>query len=196
MKRHWLSVAVAALSGTIISMSNHPLAAAQDQATQVTAAENTVQFTLVPASDTIASCMPEATAKVTVMLTADETGTDTFELKAKKLRPRTTFVVFLAEQPVPPFGAVQYIGDLHSNAHGKATLVVNAIIEEAFSSQLVGDQRVRKELNHVVFWFGDPADADPCFAPAKAPTSPFDGDGVAGPAAMSSKNALPGAPLP
>ena len=73
---------------------------------------------------------------------------------------------------------------------------VNAIIEEAFSSQVVNGQRVRKELNHVVFWFANPADANECFAPADAPMTVFDGDGVAGPAAFSSQDTLPGAPLP
>jgi hypothetical protein len=75
-------------------------------------------------------------------------------------------------------------------------VVVNTIIDEAFISQPIDGQRVRKDLNHIVFWFADPADANACFAPANAPITPFDGDGVAGPAAMSSRNALPGAPLP
>jgi hypothetical protein len=161
------------------------------------APEDTLQFNLAPAADNIAACYPEAAAAVTVALTADQAGTDSFRLSARGLRPHTTFAVFLTEQPVPPFGAVEYIGDLITNGKGKATLVVNAIIGEAFSSQLGADgQRVRKELNHVVFWFADPTDADGCFAPGKAPVTPFDGDGQAGPAAMSSKNYLPGAPLP
>ena len=51
-----------------------------------------------------------------------------------------------------------------------------------------------QDLNHVVFWFADPADDEDC-VPGSAST-PFDGDGEAGVAAMSSKNFLPGAPLP
>ena len=63
-------------------------------------------------------------------------------------------------------------------------------------SQVIDWQRVRKDLNHVVLWFADPADANDCFAPGAVPNTPFDADGVAGPAALSSKNALPTAPLP
>jgi hypothetical protein len=104
--------------------------------------------------------------------------------------------VFLTELPAPPFGAVQYIADFTTNPGGKGSVEVNTIIEEAFSSQVVDGQRVRKELNHVVFWFANAPDADACFAPGTAAVGPFDGDGMSGPAAMSSKNALPGAPLP
>lgn len=95
-----------------------------------------------------------------------------------------------------PFGAVQYLADLSTNAGGKGAVDVNAIIKKAFISQVIDGQRVRKELNHVVLWFSDPADANDCFAPGAAPITPFDGDGTAGPAAMSSKNLLPAAPLP
>jgi len=43
----------------------------------------------------------------------------------------------------------------------------------------------------VVFWFADPAADDFCFAPGTGPITPFDGDGEAGAAAMSSQ----GSPL-
>ena len=160
---------------------------------QTNADERTIQFDLVPAADAIADCFPNATAKVTVLLTADEVGTDTFMLSVKRFRPNTTFAVFLTELPVAPFGSVQYLADLTTNNHGKGSVEVKTLIEKAFSSQGVNGQRVRKELNHVVLWFSEPADANECFG--VAPITPFDGDGVAGPAAMSSKNTLPGAPL-
>ena len=117
---------------------------------------------------------------------------DTLELRAHGLRPNTSFAVFLTEMPVPPFGAVQYIGDFTTNAHGTGSVRVDAIIDEAFAfNNITG---VRTDLNHVVFWFADPADDEDC-VPGSAST-PFDGDGEAGVAAMSSKNFLPGAPLP
>jgi hypothetical protein len=55
---------------------------------------------------------------------------------------------------------------------------------------------VRSELNHIVMWFADPNADNACFAPQTGPITPFDGDGQAGAAALSSKNFLPGAPLP
>jgi hypothetical protein len=152
------------------------------------------RFDLVPASDAIANCesMPNPAATVAVFSREDVRGVDTLDLHAEGLRPNTTFAVFLTEMPVPPFGAVQYIGDFTTNAAGRGSVRVDAIIDEAFAfNNITG---VRTDLNHIVFWFADPDDDEDC-VPGSAPTQ-FDGDGEAGVAAMSSKNFLPGAPLP
>src|SRR5204862_6007337 len=90
-------------------------------------------FNLVPASDPIAACLPDAVARVTVFPREEIRGLDTVELRAHGLRPNTTFAVFLTEMPVPPFGAVQYIGDFTTNAHGTGSVRVDAIIDEAFA---------------------------------------------------------------
>jgi hypothetical protein len=90
-------------------------------------------FNLVPASDPIAACLPDAAARVTVFPKEEIRGVDTLELRAHGLRPNTTFAVFLTEMPVPPFGAVQYIGDFTTNAHGTGHVRVDAIIDEAFA---------------------------------------------------------------
>jgi len=152
------------------------------------------RFDLVPASDAIAGCtsMPNPAATVAVFPKEDVRGVDTLDLHASGLRPNTTFAVFLTEMPVPPFGAVEYIGDFTTNADGRGSVRVDAIINEAFAfNNITG---VRTDLNHIVFWFADPEDDEDC-VPGSAPTQ-FDGDGEAGVAAMSSKNFLPGAPLP
>ena len=152
------------------------------------------RFDLVPASDAIANCesMPNPAATVTVFPREDIRGVDTLDLHAEGLRPNTTFAVFLTELPVPPFGAVQYIGDFATNAAGRGSVRVDAIINEAFAfNNITG---IRTELNHVVFWFADPNDDEDC-VPGSAPGH-FDGDDESGVAAMSSKNFLPGAPLP
>ncbi|HEU4390532.1 MAG TPA: hypothetical protein VFV34_22205 [Blastocatellia bacterium] len=197
MRKRSLALAIIVAAFVLLPLSRYGLAEAQDAGSvQETTDESTIQFNLVPAADAIANCFPNATAKVTVLRTEEEVGTDTFTLTVKRFRPNTTFAVFLTELPVAPFGAVQYLADFTTNAGGKGTVQVHAIIEEAFISQAIDGQRVRKDLNNVVFWFADPADANECFAPGVAPITPFDGDGVAGPAAMSSKNSLPGAPLP
>jgi hypothetical protein len=152
-------------------------------------------FTLTPPA-ALANCLPDATARVTVFSKEDVIGVDTFDLVAQGLPPNTEFTVFLCEQPNPPFGAAQYIGDFTTNRSGKGFLRVDTIVNEAFASTLVGNQRVRKELNHVVIWFADPEDDDFCFGAGGGVTTPFDGDGVAGATVLSSANALPGAPLP
>src|SRR5207248_3525765 len=77
------------------------------------------RFNLVPASAAIATCLPNAAATVTVFPREDVRGVDTLDLHAEGLRPNTTFAVFLTEVPVPPFGAVQYIGDFTTNAAGR-----------------------------------------------------------------------------
>jgi len=196
MKRSLLSATIAA---TIALIPFSIYAVSSDSSINsrsVQASADAIPFNLVPAAPQIANCFPNAIVKVRVLPTEDELGTDTFTLSAKGLRPNTTFAVFLTELPVAPFGAVQYIADFTTNGNGKGSVQVNAIIEEAFSSQVFNGQRVRKELNHVVFWFANPADANECFAPADAPMTVFDGDGQAGPAAFSTQDTLPGAPLP
>jgi hypothetical protein len=182
--RHSLFLAIAALGLTL--MFN--LAAADAQGLRPS------RFDLVPASDAIANCesMPNPAASVAVFPREDIRGVDTLDLHADGLRPNTTFAVFLTELPVPPFGAVQYIADFTTNAAGRGHVRVDAIIDEAFAfNNITG---VRTDLNHVVFWFADPNDDEDC-VPGSAPGH-FDGDGESGVAAMSSKNFLPGAPLP
>ena len=180
--RHSLLLAIATLGLTL--MFN--LAAAHAQGSRPS------RFNLVPASDPIAACLPNAAATVAVFPREDIRGVDTLDLHAEGLRPNTTFAVFLTEMPVPPFGAVQYIGDFTTNAAGRGHVRIDAIIDEAFAfNNIIG---IRTDLNHIVFWFADPADDEDC-VPGSAPGH-FDGDGASGVAAMSSKNFLPGAPLP
>ena len=79
---------------------------------------------------------------------------------------------------------MEYIGDFSTNAAGIGSLKVDAIIAEAFVSTLANG-RVRADLDHLVFWFADPTQAqDACGLIAD---TPFDGDEHAGPAAMSSQ---------
>ena len=153
------------------------------------------RLSLVPASDTIATCLPHAAAAVTVLPKEVPRGVDTLDLKAEGLPAHTEFTVFLTESAVS-VGAVQYIGDFTTNAAGRGSMRVDTIVDEAFSSTVVDGNRVRKELNHIVMWFADPNTDDFCFVPATGPITPFDGDTQAGAAALSSKNFLPGSPLP
>jgi hypothetical protein len=120
---------------------------------------------------------------------------DTLDLNAQGLSPNTEFTVFLTESAIS-VGAVQYIGDFTTNSAGRGSMRVNTIVDDAFSSTVVNGARVRSELNHIVMWFADPNADNACFAPQTGPITPFDGDGQAGAAALSSKNFLPGAPLP
>ena len=154
------------------------------------------RFSLVPASDTIAACLPNAAANVSVLPKEDSRGVDTLDLNAQGLPPNTEFTVFLTESAVS-VGAVQYIGDFTTNAAGRGSLRVNTIVGDAFASTVVNGVRVRADLNHIVMWFADPDADNVCFTPPQTgPITPFDGDRQAGAAALSSRNFLPGAPLP
>jgi len=147
-----------------------------------------INFHLVPASAAVARCLPDATGDVTVLHKEDILGVDSLHLKASGLSTNTEFAVFLTSADAfatPPFGAVEYIGDFTTNAAGIGSLKVDAIIAETFVSTLVGTARVRADLDHLVFWFADPAQAQA--ACGLTNTTPFDGDGLAGPAAMSSQ---------
>ena len=148
----------------------------------------TIDFDMVPASKAVATCLPNATGHVTVLLKEETRGVDTLRLAASGLPAHTDFAVFLTSHDAfatPAFDAVQYIGDFTANAAGIGTLKVDAIIAEAFVSTLVGSTRVRADLDHLVFWFADPDQARA--ACGLTNTTPFDGDRQAGPAAMSSQ---------
>jgi hypothetical protein len=176
MKRFGLPVVLVALGLTVLG------------APGVAHALGTISFRLVPASTAVAPCLPGATGNVTVLLKEDLLGVDTLQLDARGLPDDTDFAVFLTSADAfatPPFGAVEYIGDFTTDARGRGSLKVDAIVAEAFVSTLVGTTRVRADLDHLVFWFAKPEQAqNEC---GLTTTTPFDGDGKAGPAAMSSQ---------
>lgn len=154
-----------------------------------------VRFDLVPSSPDIAACLPYAEAEVKVDLTTEDDGFDRFEIKASGLVPNQKYTVFLLEQPGAPFGAAEYFGDFATNDRGKGKGKFRLIVEEGFASTIVNGNRVRAEIDHVGFWFADPAADDACIK-GGGPVTPFDGDNEAGVQVMNSANALPGAPLP
>jgi hypothetical protein len=144
-------------------------------------------FDLVP---TKAACLPDAAGRVTVFHKEDALGVDTLLLRVSGLPANTDFAVFLTSADAfatPPFGTTSYIGDFTTNAAGVGSLKVDAIIGEAFVSAVGGNPPARSSTNldHLVFWFADPAQVPACFN--FSGSTPFDGDGNAGPAAMSSQ---------
>jgi len=144
-------------------------------------------FDVVPVNS---ACLPEAAGHVTVFHKEDQLGVDTLHLRASGLPANTDFAVFLTSADAfatPPFGTTSYIGDFTTNAAGIGSLKVDAIIGEAFVTSVGGNPpaRTRTDLDHLVFWFADPAQVPACFN--FSGSTPFDGDGNAGPAAMSSQ---------
>jgi hypothetical protein len=175
MKRSALSVALVSLGLIVLG------GLSTAQALEITT------FDLVPPN---AACLPDAAGHVTVFHKEDALGVDTLLLRVSGLPANTDFAVFLTSADAfatPPFGTTTYIGDFTTNAAGVGSLKVDAIIAEAFVTTVVGTARTRTDLDHVVFWFADPAQVPACFN--FSGSTPFDGDGNAGPAAMSSQGA-------
>lgn len=149
-----------------------------------------ITLELTPSSAQLAECMPDAALDVTVTLSTDNAGFDSFSIRAHNLPPDRDFAVFLLEQAGAPFGAAEYIGDFRTNANGDGQNTFKLIVQEAFASTLVDGQRVRVDLNQIGVWFADPADDDFCLG-ATSPTTPFDGDNEAGVQVFNSANAEP-----
>jgi hypothetical protein len=153
------------------------------------ATQDEVHLELTPSSAQLARCMPDAKLDVTVDLTTDQVGFDSFKIRARHLPPNRDFTVFLLEQAGSPFGAAEYIGDFSTNAAGNGHNTFKLIVQEVFSSTLVNGARKRVDLNQVGVWFADPTDDEFCL-PGSAAT-PFDGDNEASVQAFNSANAEP-----
>jgi hypothetical protein len=148
-----------------------------------------IRFGLAPVNS---QCLPNAIGEVTVLRKEEISGTDTLHLRVGGLPPNTDFAVFLTSADgfaTPAFGTADYIGDFTTNAAGVGSLKVDAIVAEAFASVPVTNPpgRSRTDLDHLVFWFANPDQVPACFN--FHGFTPFDGDGHAGPAAMSSQGA-------
>ena len=158
-------------------------------APQISAAPqpNRIRASLIASSTKLAACFPRAKATVTVDLTTNKIGKDTFTIEASGLKPKTDFTVFLLEKAAAPFGAAEYIGDFTTDGRGKATNSFKLIVEEAFAFN--NQTGTRTDLNSVGFWFADPKDDDGCLG-AGSPITGFDGDGQAGVQMMNSGNAI------
>lgn len=148
-----------------------------------------VHLALTPSSAQLATCMPHAKVSVDVALRTNQTGRDVFHIEGQGLPPNRDYTVFLLEQAGAPFGAAEYIGDLHANANGRGENDFRLIVQEGFASTLVNGQRVRVDLNQVGMWFADPKDDDFCLG-QNSPTTPFDGDNEAGVQAFNSATAV------
>ena len=163
--------------------------AALDLAASSKAGPGSVRLALTPSSAQLAKCMPRAKVNVSVALRTNQTGRDVFHIEGDNLPPNRDYTVFLLEQAGAPFGAAEYIGDLHANAKGHGENDFKLIVQEAFASTLVNGQRVRVDLNRVGMWFADPKDDDFCLG-ANSPVTPFDGDDEAGVQAFNSATAV------
>jgi len=181
--------AAVGVAGTAAASPTQPVTTAATTLAASTSTAGSVRLDLTPSSDQLAKCMPRAKLTVKVALRTDKTGRDVFRIEGDNLPPNRDYTVFLLEQAGAPFGAAEYIGDLHANAKGKGQNEFDLIVQEGFASTLVNGQRVRVDLNRVGVWFADPKDDDFCLG-AGSPVTPFDGDNEAGVQAFNSATAV------
>jgi hypothetical protein len=172
-------------TATVSSAASSSVAAnaVAPHSSSATTAAKQIHASLITSSTKLAACYPHARARVTVDLTTNTIGKDTFTINASGLKPNTDFTVFLLEKAGAPFGAAEYLGDFHTNGGGSSVNSFQAIVEEAFAfNNATG---ARTDLNSVGFWFADPKDDDACLGKA-SPITGFDGDGKAGVQMMNS----------
>ena len=133
-------------------------------------AVTTVTVNLRTSTPALKKCYPSSRSQVTVALTTDIIGKDSFPIRAWGLRPRTDFTVFLIQKAGPNFGAAEYIGDFTTDAQGQGVNAFYLIVEEAFAFN--NATQARTDLNSVGFWFADPKDDDGCLGgTARSPGS-------------------------
>jgi hypothetical protein len=183
------AVAVTAASAALLGGSMSPTTdTARGQVGRTTAAAkaaSTVTVNLRTSSAALSRCFPNARSQVTVVLTTDTLGKDTFTIRAWGLRARTDFTVFLIQKATPTFGAAEYIGDFTTNKQGRAVNTFTLIVEEAFAFN--NTKHSRTDLNSIGFWFADPKDDNGCLGNG-SPVTGFDGDASAGVQMMNSAN--------
>jgi len=177
------AVAAAVLGGSL-SPATHTPGGSADRATAAHAAPPWT-VNLKTSSAALSRCFPNARSQVTVLLTTDTLGKDTFTIRAWGLRAQTDFTVFLIEKATPTFGAAEYIGDFTTNKQGRAVNTFTLIVEEAFAFN--NTKHSRTDLNSIGFWFADPTDDNACLGNG-SPVTGFDGDGSAGVQMMNSAN--------
>ena len=79
---------------------------------------NSFSFDMVVSSGA-ATCLPDATAQVTIVARGNDTAEDMY-VNARGLPPNTDFDFFVIQVPNKPFGLAWYKGDLLTNTRGEA----------------------------------------------------------------------------
>jgi hypothetical protein len=122
----------------------------------------------------------------------DEGGVDTLKVSVEGLPGNTCFTLFLHQLNDIPFGASEYLAEMCTNKKGKASVTVNAVIEDAFALVTAGNPPTQTpldvDMNHLVLWFADSKDDD---AFTNFPPLAFDGDRDSGVAVLRTVDPLP-----
>jgi len=159
-------------------------------------------FPMVPSSDAIRACLPNASAMVTI---EDAKNNQVMTISVKGLAPSTEYDLFVIQVPHAKFGISWYQSDLETNRQGDGTAKVRGIFSiETFSISQDTITTLGRENTpqtgatfgavnqyHLGLWFNDPQvpfDLG-CEPGAMMPTvTPFNGEQHAGIQVLNTSN--------
>jgi hypothetical protein len=136
-------------------------------ASNAEAAKQMITFPMVPSSDAIKNCLPDATATVTIK---GAKNNQIMKVEAEGLAPNTGYDLFVIQVPHAKFGIAWYQSELETNKKGKGAATVQGIFSiETFSiSQATLTTNGREgtpqtgatfgavNQYHLGLWFDDP----------------------------------------
>lgn len=177
---------------------NMPVAVIATTLGCVSASEGTgTDFRMVP-SPAAATCLPKASAVVTVIHAGP---VEKMHVEVTGLPPRTDFDFFVIQAPLAPFGLSWYQGDIETDAHGNgrgdfigrfnietfivapgATAAPTVHGPDAATNPPTGPVHTF----HLGLWFNSPADATKAGCPGAV--TPFNGEHNAGVQVLNTSN--------
>ena len=197
MKTNKLTIAITAIALLLLSSGSLwiPAKAAAPTEPLQDSDENIIKRDLVligPAKDAMLRAGFNPSGSIKVVASEEETGVDKLKVSIQGLPPNTAFTVFLHEFSDIPFGSSQYLAEMHTNKAGRASVMINTVIVDAFALKTAGNpptQRlVNVDLNFIAIWFADSKDDD---AFTNFPPLAFDGDRDSGVVVLGTLEPLP-----
>lgn len=171
-------------------------------ASEAEAGGKSINFKMVPSSPAIKSCLPRASADITVK---SERNNQKMTIRVKYLAPNTNYDFFVLQVPHAKFGLAWYQSEIHTDDEGEGEATVRGIFSnETFSVSLdtvttngrEGTPQTGAKFNavnqyHLGLWFDDPEVPFKlgCEPGATVPVvTPFNGDQHAGIQVLNTSN--------
>jgi hypothetical protein len=175
-----------------------PMIAAAFVASATPSFAKNVKFFMVRSSS-VATCAPNAAAVVTIAPTGPDK--ETLNIEVTGLRPNVELDLFVLQVPKAPFGMGWYVGDLTTDANGRAigsfegrfNIETFMVAPGAAPAPVLhpGDAAANPptkpvHMFHLGVWFNKPADAVAAGCPGTV--TPFNGDHTAGVQVLNTSN--------
>ena len=145
-----------------------------------------------PAKDALLRAGFNPRGSIKLVASEEDIGVDKLKVTVEGLPPNTDFTVFLHELSDIPFGSSQYLAEMHTNKAGRASIIINTVIVDAFALKTAGNPPTQRredvDLNFIAIWFADSKDDD---AFTNFPALAFDGDRDSGVVVLGTLDPLP-----